>query len=476
MEHTVLFVRLPSNRAEDLFPNESRPPLDLMQASEILKNKYHIPSLIIDGQIHKLKTCELAKKCLSFKPKIIVLSCISTKIFECRELSQIIKQHELKIICISVGHLATYCTKRICHTDAQVDFVIRGEFQIVLADFIRHLLFPSTRLSEQYLSDSIFSKNSETLSRLNIIENVDDLPMIPFTKKTLQAYNNLIPLPVLKRIIWGRLFTSYGCPNNCIFCTQVIRETYGRNHRTRSIPLIIKELEYLKSIGANIIEFSDDNFTASKKHLFSICKSIIQNNINIPWGAHARVDDLSYESLSLMKQAGCIFIRCGIESGSEPIIAALKKTNSPLAWKQQARKVFKLAKELGITTVINVILGSPGEKESDLKKTKELIFELEPDILQIHSFCPYPGSIAYTDLNKKLSDYELAEMYHHDTFKFCDDPQIAKKIQKEIFTGFLLRISYIYKSIIKFGPYYVLNPEKTFPLIKSLFNITKHSH
>lgn len=470
MKYNILLVRLSSNRVDDPFPSESRPPIDLMQTSEILKTKYHIPSLIIDGQVQVLKISELTKKCLSFKPKIVVLSCLSIKIFECKEFFKTIKQHAPWVICIAVGHLATYCTKRICHPDSQIDFAIRGEFQIVLADFLRYLL-SSTTSHGKYMADSVFSKNSQRLSRFHIIENVDDLPMIPFTKKALQIYNNLIPLPLFKRLIWGRLFSSYGCPNSCIFCTQVIRETYGRNYRTRSIPLIIKELKYLKSIGANIIEFSDDNFTSSKKHLFSICHSSIENNINIPWGAHAHVDDLTYESMSLMRQAGCIFIRCGIESGSESIIATLKKTNSPLAWKQQARKIFRWTKKLGIITVANVILGNPGEKESDLKKTKELIFELEPDILQIHSFCAYPGSIAYTDLYEDPSDYELAEMYHHKTFKFCNDPQIAKKIRKEILAEFFLRISYIYKHIIKFGPYCVLNPEKTLPLIKSLFKI-----
>jgi len=466
MEENIVFVRLSNNFARDPFPSENRPPLDLIQTQEILKTKHKLGSKLIDGQINLFTIPELTKKCLSLKPKIIALSCISPKINECKEFFSLIKQFDPEIICIVVGHLATYCTRKICNPDSDVDFIIRGEFQFVLANFLiqtQGLNLKSIRAPE----DKIYCKQSKDLSDLHIIEDADTLPIIPLKKNILTKYKNIIPLPVAKHIVWGRLFSSYGCPNNCIFCTQAIRDTYGRNYRTRIVANIIKELNYLKSAGANIIEFCDDNFTASKVHLHSLCHSMIKNKIDIPWGAHARIDDIDYETLCLMKKAGCLFIRSGIESGSERVLKSLNKTNSAGTWQQKSREIFSWCKKLRIMTVANFMLGNPGETASDIRKTKELILALDPDVLQLHTFCAYPGSEAFDKQKDKYSELNLVKMHHHNSFQPYNNSVDIIKAQKDILRSFYLRAPYLAKHFMRFGAYYLLNPEKATPILKS---------
>lgn len=472
MRESVLFVCLSNKCIANPFPTDTRPPYNLIQTSEILKVKYNIPSLMVDGQVQQLKASELARRCLAFKPRIVVLSCLSTKIDECRDFLKIIKENDPEIVCIAVGHLATYCTKRICNPSSHVDFVIRGEFQFVLADFIRGLLFPGM-IDLPVPEGFVFSKDSAKLSLLHIINNVDALPVVSPSRGFFKQYKNIIPVPLAKHILWGRLFSSYGCPNSCIFCSQAIRDTYGQNYRPRSIPYIIDEMKYLRSAGANVIEFCDDNFTASKDHLIALCRSIIQNKIDLPWGAHARIDDLTYEILLLMKQSGCIFIRCGIESGSTRIINSIKKSDSMISWRQQARKVFGWSKELDIMTIANFILGSPGETEADIQETEELIRDLNPELIQLHSFCPYPGSSAYAVLPEEPSDQELVRMYHCNQFNFSDRPQLFRDKQREILINFYFRPSYIVKHLFKFGLYYLFNCEKTVFLIRPLFKMMR---
>lgn len=467
-DYKIIFVRLSQYNIKDFFPRDNLPPFALMQTQEILKNKHRISSLIIDGQLKPCAVSELVNKCISLKPRIVVLSCFSVKIYDCKIFFKAIKMQDPEIICVAVGHLATYCTRRICHPDSNVDFVIRGEFQIILPDFLRQLLSPMPNISTDGL---IFTKESKNLSMLNIIHNVDILPAIPYTEKILNIYTNVIPVPVFKRVIWGRLFSSYGCPNSCIFCTQTIRETYGKKYRKRSIQSIMEELKYLKSVGANIIEFSDDNFTCSKEHYLSLCQSIINNKLNIQWGGHVRVDDLTYKSLCLMKKAGCIFIKAGIESGSERVLSCIKKTTFPETWRSQTKAVFGWAKSLNIMTIANFILGNPDETEDDIKKTEDLIFEIEPDILQLHSFCAYPGSEAYINLHNEPSDQVIAEMHHYNQFKLCDRHDFLAIKQKNIMLKFYFRPRYIIKHIIKFLPYYILNIKKFYLTIRSAVRI-----
>ena len=109
------------------------------------------------------------------------------------------------------------------------------------------------------------------------------------------------------------------------------------------------------------------------------------------------------------------------------------------------------------------------------EKTKKLVFELRPDILQVHSFCAYPGTDIYAATCKELPEQDLANMHHHGNFKFCKEPLAAKEMEKEILRDFFLRIPYVYKSILKFWPYYIFNPGKTLSLLKAIPKIAYRS-
>lgn len=472
MSQNIIFIRISNRHKDDVFPAENRPPFDLIQTSQILKSGYQLHSLIIDEQIAPINKSELTRKIFSLRPKIVVISCLSYKILRFNFLLRTIKECDPGIICIAVGHLATYCAKIICNADSEVDFVIRGEFQIKLAEFLKHLMSHGC-IGIQRFNDDVYNKDSTEVSKLHIINNINMLPALHLSAKDLKQYNNLIPLPLARYVIWGRVFSSFGCPHSCIFCTQTIRDTYGRNYRLRDIRAVMNDLEYHKSAGANVIEFCDDNFTASKEHLYSLCDEILTRKIKIFWGSHARIDDLDYTILSLMKRAGCIFIRCGIESGSKRILSSIKHVALAADWIQQAERIFKTAQKLKIMTVANIILGSPGESFTDLGETKKLIKIIKPDILQVHFFCPYPGSTAYADLGVELSEKELAEMHHHSHKSFYHDHESLKAHQRNIILSFYFRNFYMLKYLFKFGPYHALNIDKTIPLIKSMLRLVK---
>lgn len=471
MHYPILFIRLSPQHPNSIFPMDIVPPFDLLQAGRIIEEKHNLSSLLLDQCLLNLSIPKLVQKALSYTPRFIILSCISTKALECQEFFSLVKRHNQHIISIAVGHLATYCTQQICHKNAPIDFVIRGEFQIVLADFLYHRIMATP--AHDQLHDIIFSHDSKNISRLHIINDINQLPAIPFTKKMLDQYHNIIPLALGRRIHWGRLFSSYGCPHQCVFCSQAIRLTYGSTYRTREISSIISEIKYLKKSGANVIEFSDDNFTASRKHISNVCQSVIDNTLNISWGAHARIDDLDYETLLLMKKSGCIFIRCGIESGSEKILSALKKTSNPRQWASQAKSIFTWCKELHILTIANIIISTPHETPIDIEKTKHLLFDLEPDIMQLHTLCIYPGSLMHTG-HRPFN--ELPHMHHYNHFAINPDASALKHTWKEILFDFYLRPRYIIKNIKMFWLYYILNMEKTAPIIFALAKIFLKKH
>ena len=68
---------------------------------------------------------------------------------------------------------------------------------------------------------------------------------------------------------------------------------------------------------------------------------------------------LTKDLLVKMKQAGCITVWFGVESGSQQVLDAMKKGITP----ELTMKVLGWVKEIGMTPIPNVILGLPGRNQ-----------------------------------------------------------------------------------------------------------------
>ena len=132
-----------------------------------------------------------------------------------------------------------------------------------------------------------------------------------------------------------------------------------------------------------------------------------ERHLKIKWIAHARVDNITPSLLKLMKEAGCILLRFGIESGSRRIIDILKKRDSDIDWIETSRAVFKNSREEGISTAALFIIGSPSESQSEIESSLKLAKELEPDFIQVHFFTPYVGSAAYEQYKSRIEGESL---------------------------------------------------------------------
>ena len=81
----------------------------------------------------------------------------------------------------------------------------------------------------------------------------------------------------------------------------------------------------LFGLGIREFLFYDDTFTVNRNRVFDICSQIVKLGLDIRWDIRARVDTVDEEMLKALKQAGCVAIHYGVESGSEPVLKRLKK-------------------------------------------------------------------------------------------------------------------------------------------------------
>ncbi len=189
------------------------------------------------------------------------------------------------------------------------------------------------------------------------------------------------------------MMTSRGCPYECAFCSK---EVWGRLHVARSDESVVQEIdEVSQDYGA--IMFYDDTLVLNRKRLFRICDRLADRNLI--WRAFARSDESDYETLSKMKDSGCVEIGVGIESGSREILKNIHKRETP----EDHRRCVQIAHEIGLRVKGFVIVGLPGETWQTIQETDEFLTNIQLDDIDISILTVYAGSAIF----RSPSNYDL---------------------------------------------------------------------
>lgn len=210
---------------------------------------------------------------------------------------------------------------------------------------------------------------------------IEDLDTVPFPAR------DLVPIKNYHRRVGDLkstgMITARGCPHQCSFCSKV----WGHAVRFRSAENIIAEATEIKNrYGIHALSIRDDTFTLNRNRLFKILSGFEQ--LGFTWRCLTRVDQVDEEVLMRMKQAGCIQIVYGIESGSQEILDKLGKGTTV----EQNAKAIRLTKKVGIRAKAAIIVGSPGETWKTVQETIRFIEDVRPEEGILCIFTPYPGS------------------------------------------------------------------------------------
>lgn len=225
-------------------------------------------------------------------------------------------------------------------------------------------------------------------------EHITDLDEIPyaaeFIRRRLCVTDYVFPAAAFPAI---QIFTGRGCPARCNFCVYP-QTLHGHHYRLRSPENVIGEIAYILEHFPQVKEivFEDDTFTIHKERVTEICNLMIQRGFHkrIRWLCNARVN-LDYETMCLMKKAGCHLIVPGIESVNQQILQNIHKgTTVP-----QIETYIANARRAGLMVHACYMVGNQGETRQTMEQTLAAAMRFKTDTAQFFPLIPYPGTGAY---------------------------------------------------------------------------------
>jgi radical SAM superfamily enzyme YgiQ (UPF0313 family) len=350
---------------------------------------------------------------LNYKPNIVGLG-FPTDAFEpAANIAKLIKEFNKDIVIIVGGIHPTAMpnqTLQIPH----FDFLIRGEGEKTTLELIK------TLISKTNLSDvkGISYKRDGKVTTNEMRPEMTNLDEIPFDNRDLLIDVDKYPKDVLEQI-----HTSRGCPYQCAYCSSSI--IWKGKVRFRSIENVLAEIEYLYyKYKVREINFADDNFTLEPERVKAICEGIVAKDFKVRWRCCARADihhKFDMELLRLMRKAGCQNICIGFESGSQELLDRAERRIKI----DEAETLTKMIKGARIKVHADFIVGLPGENESTLNKTLELmkkVWNSSRATMSVVLFKSYPGTLTYKSEN--MPDYRELNHKFREIFNYAENCNI----------------------------------------------------
>ncbi len=444
----VTFVNPPYEHTSGPFrklAHFTAPPLSLGYLAAYLRKE--LPEVEVDN-LEAATLCLNQHEILEWigreKPDIIAFTTVTLTANTVKKIARAVKENLPQTLIIAGGVHPTVLPFDLF---PEVDICVLGEGENTLAEIVR------ARLSgEDYsaIEGIAFHRDGENVRNRErpLIENLDSLPFPARDLLPLDRYVCQYPHRAPTRR-YTNMLSSRGCPYDCNFCAS--RQIWRRRVRFRSPDNILEEIrEVVEGQGISMIHFDDDTFCLNRERSVELFHKMIESGLNFRWSCMTRVDTVDEELLRLMKDAGCVDVQMGIESGDPEVLRKIGKEITL----EEIRKAFRLLKNSGIPCYKgHFILGHVGETPESARRTIELALELDPPIAFISVMVPFPGSRAYDHYKAKnclLTDNWDAYNYFADPVTRTDEmpPELLKKLYREANIRFFLRPGKVMKYLL----------------------------
>ncbi len=350
---------------------------------------------VLDIQRHLMNREQVTKAIKAKKGKVDVIGigALTLRYNYVRGLAEFIKD-EMDVPIILGGPLPTFDNSDLVLNHTKVDICIPGDGELTAPDLLDKL----DNLEE--CPGIRFRKNGDIVRtparQLNW--RLDNLPSCAYDLFDMEFYsqNRMMGDDFVKESIrpipCAPMITSMGCPYWCEFCSVGGRER-GLKYRLRSPANVAEEIVRLKEkYGIGAVNFQDDLLVVSRRRMTELCAAL--KPLNIIWDGQARAEQVDYDILKMMKEAGCVSVGIGVETGSPTMLKAMNKQTTVA----NIETSVTAARELGLGLKIQLIFGFPGENRETIRETIDMFKRLHHPARSFNVMTPIPGSPIYSTL------------------------------------------------------------------------------
>jgi hypothetical protein len=245
-----------------------------------------------------------------------------------------------------------------------------------------------------------------------------------FTHEQISQY--LSPAKVIS------LRFSYQCYwGKCKFCTD--KEIHTCLCKQYNIDKIIDYCIDNSIYGLiDCVYFLDSAISPSDIKKF--CERIIASGINITWGTNLRFESVFSDEIlvELMANAGCVFVKFGLESGSQNVLDLMQKGIKI----ETAAEIIRIFRSKGISVHTYVMAAYPGETAKDRELTSNFLLSdlSHPDNYNCSEFILYGTSAIAEELAYSFKNEQNKPGWHSSSYNFTnDDIQRFIQIMRERF-------------------------------------------
>lgn len=457
------------------------PPLGIAYIAAVLENMGHqvkiLERRILTGSRPRTpeiiaKIDYLTKKYVQeFSPKLVGITATTSLIMDAFHTAALIKKINPTAKVILGGCHPTAEPVLTLNSCNAVDAVARGEGEFVMLDIANESPF-------ERIDGITYRMNGRIVTNKNrdIIEDLDEIPYP--ARHLLDRDFYFKSNSVIIRGFVGRgtaIFASRGCPYQCSFCqaNQIVRANRGKIARFRSPENIIKEIIYLKDeYNIELLVFAEDIFSIQKERVMKVCDLLIEEKLNkqIKFAVNLRVDTVDQQLLEKLKEAGCVRVIYGCESGSQ---ATLNRMNKKTTVEKNIKAVC-LTKAEKLSCEVNMIIGTPDETKKDFLETLNFLKKIKPDMINRAKLNPLPGTTYFDQLlakniiERSYNWNEIVDRYVFSDFTFANmSPSQFRNLKDQMDREIVLPVNYFFK----FKTNWKKHP---FIAVKQLFFLVSH--
>ncbi|MFH1724206.1 MAG: radical SAM protein [Elusimicrobiota bacterium] len=369
------------------------PPFGSMAVIQSLRRAGYDPHFY-DIDMFRPSMEEIEKFLVEHRPSVVGISAVvSTAYAYTKSLSLPIKRVLPGTRVIVGGNLAS--SAELLHRLAGVDFCVIGEGEVVAVNLMRVLedcrrrpldferlarvrgityIQPDGEMNfpgyeDALPPDEVFDADWGILERFSKPEHFitdplerPDFHQDPRTREPHRRGKKM-----------ATLVTAKGCVGRCTFCHR-----WDKGFRAIPVDQIMRKIRMLMDrYNVGFITFSDENFGSDRRQARDFLREM--KPLDILWQVGGvRVRSVDPNLLREMKEAGCVAVYYGAETGSPAILEVMEKK----ATLQDNLNAAKWTREAGLFTIHQLVLAMPGETDETVRETTEFLKTVTQDVYE----------------------------------------------------------------------------------------------